>query len=156
MKTTLQHELRQDKPFTSIEEVVFLDVLRTADVLLQGEIAVLRGAELSFPQYNVLRILRGAGKDGLPSMAIGERMVNRDPDVTRLLDRLEERGLVARRRDPADGRVMLANITKEGLALLKRLDGPVLKVHTDQLSHLTRSELETLANLLEAARTRPS
>jgi DNA-binding MarR family transcriptional regulator len=155
MNTALQRELRQDKPFTSIEEIVFLDVLRTADVLLQGEIAVLRSEELSFPQYNVLRILRGAGKHGLPSMAIGERMVHRDSDVTRLLDRLEERGLVARARGATDGRVVLASVTKDGLALLKRLDAPVLKVHTDQLSHLSRSQLETLARLLEAARTPP-
>jgi DNA-binding MarR family transcriptional regulator len=155
MDTSLRRELRQEKPFTSIEEVVFLDVLRTADVLLQGEVAVLRGVDLSFAQYNVLRILRGAGKGGLPSMAIAERMVNRDPDVTRLLDRLEERGLVVRTRDSADRRVVHASVTRDGLALLKSLDAPVLKVHRDQLSHLSKKQLETLASLLEAARTRP-
>ncbi|MCC6318114.1 MAG: MarR family transcriptional regulator [Gemmatimonadaceae bacterium] len=154
MQSLLQRDLRQDKPFGSLEEVVFLNLLRTADDLLQGEVAVLRTADLSFAQYNVLRVLRGAGKDGLPCSAIAERLVNRDPDVTRLLDRLEQRRLVERARDSADRRVVLATITRDGLQLLKDLDGPVSAVHRDQLAHLSRRQLEQLSGLLEAARTR--
>lgn len=154
MDTLLHRELRQEKPFGQIEEVVFLNVLRTADDLLQGEVAILKSVDLSFAQYNVLRVLRGAGKDGLPCSAIAERLVNRDPDVTRLLDRLEHRGLVARERSASDRRVVTATITKDGLTLLKDLDGPVGGVHRDQLSHLSRKQLEQLAALLEAARSR--
>ena len=156
MTTPLTREIRQNKPFATLEEEVFLNVLLTCDVLLRAEVDVLRTADLSFPQYNVLRILRGAGAEGLPTGGIAERMVNRDPDITRLLDRLEARGLVRRARDGRDRRVVVAGITAAGLAVLRPLDGPVTRVHRDQLAHMTRKELETLIGLLEKARTPPA
>ena len=129
MPSGLQRELKQTKPFGSLQEEVFLSALRTADHLLWGEIAVLREADLTFPQYNVLRILRGAGPDGLSCREISDRMVTRDSDITRLLDRLEARMLVARGRDTADRRVIVSRISSEGLALLQTLDAPVDRVH---------------------------
>ena len=141
--------------FPDIEEMVFQQVLRTAEALLEPEVALLRAADLSFAQYNVLRILRGAGAGGLPCGEIAARMVNRDPDITRLLDRLESRDLVRRSRDEQDRRVVVADITAAGLAVLKPLDGPVARVHRDQLAHMSREQLESLAELLEIARTPP-
>jgi DNA-binding MarR family transcriptional regulator len=138
-----------------VAERVFQQVLRTAEALLEPEVALLREADLSFPQYNVLRILRGAGSGGLPCGEIAARMINRDSDITRLLDRLEARTLVRRGRDQRDRRVVIAEITREGLAALRPLDGPVARVHRDQLAHMTRRQLDTLAGLLETARTPP-
>src|SRR5262245_4731554 len=152
MGTLLRHELKQGKPFATPEEMVFLNVVRTAGALLQGEEEVLKAADLSFAQYNVLRILRGAGSEGLACGEIAGRMVNRDPDITRLLDRLERRGLVRRSRDVEDRRVVVARITTAGLSLLETLDAPITKVHREQLRHMSRNQLDTLARLLEVAR----
>jgi DNA-binding MarR family transcriptional regulator len=143
------------KASANIEEMVFQQVLRTAEALLEPEEALLRSADLSFAQYNVLRILRGAGGGGLPCGEIAARMINRDPDITRLLDRLEARGLVRRSRDEQDRRVVVAEITAAGRAVLKPLDGPVARVHRDQLAHMNRGQLEALIELLEIARTPP-
>ncbi|MDF2770623.1 MAG: Transcriptional regulator, MarR family [Geminicoccaceae bacterium] len=156
MKSALGLEIRQGKPFANLEEEVFLNVLRTGDALLQGETEVLRAAELTFPQYNVLRILRGAGTNGASCGEIAERMVNRDPDLTRLLDRLESRGLVERSRDARDRRVVMATITDAGKEALKSLDVPVARVHRERLRHMTRQQLETLAELLALARSSPT
>lgn len=152
MDGDLRRQLRQRKPFESPEAEAFLNVLRTAAVLTSGLAEVLRPHDLSQPQYNVLRILRGAGAAGLPSMEVGVRMVGRDPDVTRLLDRLETRGLVARARDAADRRVVLARITDEGRRVVDALDAPVRAMHRRQLGHLTPDDLHALSDLLEAAR----
>lgn len=156
MKSALGREIRQGKPFANLEEEVFLNVLRTGDALLQGETAVLRAADLTFAQYNVLRILRGAGTNGASCGEIAERMVNRDPDLTRLLDRLESRGLVRRSRDAHDRRVVVAVITDAGKEVLGSLDAPVGRVHREQLRHMTRQQLETLADLLALARSSPT
>lgn len=155
MTTPLARELRQRKPFANLQEEVFLNVLRTGDALLRREVEVLRTADLSFPQYNVLRILRGAGSDGLPTGSIADRMVTRDPDLTRLLDRLESRRLVSRSRSSSDRRVIVASVTEAGRRLLSRLDDKVSEVHRNQLQHLSRTELGTLAELLVRARTPP-
>ena len=152
MASALMRELRQGKPFANLEEEVFLGVLRTGDALLTGEVEVLRTAELSFAQYNVLRILRGAGASGASCGEIAERMVNRDPDLTRLLDRLEARGLVRRERDSEDRRVVVATITAAGRDLLGHLDAKVAAVHREQLRHMSRTQLETLSELLALAR----
>jgi DNA-binding MarR family transcriptional regulator len=152
MPGELQGQIKQRKPFDSPEAEAFLNVLRTAAVLTRGLTEVLRPHELSQPQYNVLRILRGAGPAGVPSMVVGERMVARDPDVTRLLDRLETRGLVARARDAADRRVVLVRLTDEGRRQVDELDAPVRDMHRRQLGHLTPDELAALSALLEAAR----
>ena len=107
---------------------------------------------LSGSQYNILRILRGAGEDGLPCSEISERLVSRDPDVTRLLDRMEKRGLVVRGRWSADRRVVTARITKEGMELANRLDAPVIENHRRQLGHMKKKDLRALIDLLEVAR----
>jgi len=133
------------------EEAAFLDLLRTCDLLSRGPAQVLKAEDLSATQYNVLRILRGA-PDGLPCGEIADRMITRDPDVTRLLDRLEKRGLISRWREAKDRRMVLAGITAEGLKLLVRLDGPVKQTHRKQLGHLGKDRLRALASMLEAAR----
>jgi DNA-binding MarR family transcriptional regulator len=135
----------------SPEEAAFLDLLRTADLLTRGVVPVLKTADLSPTQYNVLRILRGS-EEGLPCGEIAKRMITRDPDITRLLDRLEKRGLISRRREAKDRRTVLTRITPEGLQLLARLDEPVREAHRRQLGHLGRESLRKLAALLQAAR----
>jgi DNA-binding MarR family transcriptional regulator len=136
-------------PELSLEERVFQSLLLAADHLLRGEVEVLRVAELTFPQYNVLRILRGARPEALSCGTISQRMLTRDSDLTRLLDKLEERGLVKRVRDSRDRRMVTAEITESGLQLLRRLDGAVDRVHRDRLKHIPRKQLETLRTLAE-------
>jgi DNA-binding MarR family transcriptional regulator len=114
---------------------------------------MLKVEDLSATQYNVLRILRGA-PDGLPCGEIADRMITRDPDVTRLLDRLEKRGLISRWREAKDRRMVLAGITADGLKLLARLDEPVTQTHRKQLGHLGKDRLRALAAMLEAARAK--
>lgn len=133
------------------EEAVFVDLLRTSDALTRGVARVLKPADLSPTQYNVLRILRGS-REGLPCGEIASRLISRDPDITRLLDRLEKRGLISRRRDSRDRRTVLTRITPQGLAVLAGLDGPLRKMHRGQLGHLGRAKLRKLAELLQAAR----
>jgi len=133
------------------EETAFLDLLRTTDTLSRGLFRVLKADDLSPTQYNVLRILRGA-LDGLSCGEIAGRMITRDPDVTRLLDRLEKRKLISRSRDARDRRTVLARITPEGLKLLAGLDGPVLAAHRKQLGHLGHERLQALTELLRLSR----
>ena len=147
-----QAELKQTRPFESAAVEAYVNILRTADALSRGIEQVLKPAGLSGPQYNVLRILRGAGADGLPCREIGERMITRDPDITRLLDRLEKRGLIRRARDRQDRRVVTTRIVKEGLRILKELDRPLLAAHHRQLRHLPQRRLAELIRLLEEAR----
>jgi len=136
----------------SPEEAAFLDLMRTADILSRGLVLVLKTEDLSATQYNVLRILRGSA-DGLACGEIANRMITRDPDVTRLLDRLEKRGLISRRRETRDRRLVTARITPEGLKLLARLDEPVQEAHRRQLGHLGPERLRAVAELLRAARS---
>jgi DNA-binding MarR family transcriptional regulator len=136
----------------SPEEAAFLDLLRTADVLTRGADWVLKGEDLSLTQYNVLRILRGA-PDGLPCGEIASRMITRDPDITRLLDRMEKRGLISRARESRDRRMVLGRLTPEGRKLVDRLDEPVQKIHRKQLGHMGKDQLQALAELLAAARS---
>ena len=137
----------------SPEQEVFLNVLRAADALTRGLEELLKPHGLSPTQYNVLRILRGAGEGGFACREIGDRMINRDPDMTRLLDRMEQHGLITRHRQTDDRRVVCSQVTPDGLRVLKELDAPVLKLHRDQLGHLGTEKLRLLSNLLEAART---
>jgi DNA-binding MarR family transcriptional regulator len=137
------------------EESLFLDLLRTTDMLTRGMIGVLKKEDLSMTQYNVLRILRGA-PEGLPCGEVANRMITRDPDITRLLDRLEKRGLISRARETRDRRMVMARITAQGLKLLGRLDEPVQEAHRKQLGHLGRERLRTLTALLQAAQTNAS
>lgn len=154
MTGPLRRETRQRRPVASLETEVFLNLLRTADALLRGVEQALESSGLSHTQYNVLRILRGAGREGLACREIGERMLTRDPDITRLLDRLEARGLVGRARGQPDRRVVRTHITREGLGLLRGLDAPMEQVHRRQLGSLGRSRLRTLVGLLERVRAR--
>jgi DNA-binding MarR family transcriptional regulator len=136
----------------SPEETAFLDLMRTTDMLSRGLAGVLKSEDLSANQYNVLRILRGS-PEGLACGEIAGRMITRDPDVTRLLDRLEKRGLVARCRETKDRRTVMVRITPEGLRVVARLDGPVQTGHRQQLGHLGRERLRALTELLQAARS---
>jgi len=133
------------------EEVVFLDLLRTTDMLSRRFVPILKREHLSATQYNVLRILRGA-QEALPCGEIANRMITRDPDITRLLDRLEQRGLISRSREARDRRTVLVRIMPKGLKLLGRLDEPVRDAHRRQLGHLGAERLGALADLLGAAR----
>jgi DNA-binding MarR family transcriptional regulator len=148
-----EHIAERSKPRSCPEEAAFLELLRTTDMLSRRLTQVLRNEELSSNQYNVLRILRGA-PDGLPCGEIGNRMITRDPDITRLLDRLEKRSLIARWRESKDRRIVLARITPEGLDLLARLDEPVKETHRRQLGHLGSERLRSLTGLLQESRAR--
>lgn len=134
------------------EEALFLELLRTTDMLSRNLVKVLKAEDLSATQYNVLRILRGS-PDGLPCGEIASRMITRDPDITRLLDRMEKRGLISRARETKDRRLVMARITSDGLKLLARLDEPVEESHRQQLGHLGRERLRALTELLSTARS---
>ncbi len=142
---------RKPRRAGSLEEGTFLELLRTADQLGRGLMLVLKAEELSATQYNVLRILRGA-PEGLACGEIGNRMITRDPDITRLLDRLEKRGLISRCRETKDRRMVMARISAKGMELLARLDAPIRQVHRKQLGHLGRERLKALSELLRGAR----
>jgi DNA-binding MarR family transcriptional regulator len=150
----LQHEIEKRQPFDSPAEEVLLNLMRTADVLVRPFDELFKSAGLSSTQYNVLRILRGAGAQGLACGQIAARMITRDPDLTRLLDRLEAPGLVARERSGSDRRVVTARITPAGLELLERLDLPVRRLHEQQLAHMGHDDLHALSKLLENARNK--
>src|ERR1700688_3540278 len=133
MKTTVQSG-NGKRLVACLEEVAFLELCRTTDLLSRRLEFLLKAEDLSSNQYNVLRILRGS-PDGLPCGEIGNRMITRDPDITRLLDRLEKRGLISRHRETKDRRMVMARITEDGLKLLDRLDEPVQVTHRRQLGH---------------------
>jgi DNA-binding MarR family transcriptional regulator len=145
----MKKRAQQTKP--SLEEAVFLDLLRTSDVLSRRIAYQLKDVDLSSNQYNVLRILRGA-PEGLPCGEIGTRMITRDPDITRLLDRLEKRELISRCRETKDRRMVLTRITPAGLKLLAELDEPVQQAHREQLGHLGKERLKALSELLRESR----
>jgi MarR family transcriptional regulator, organic hydroperoxide resistance regulator len=136
----------------SMENRVFVALLQTADSLSQDAEQLLKSAGLTGAQYNVLRILRGAEPTGLPCSGIGDRMISHDPDMTRLLDRMEKRGLITRERQTDDRRVVKTRITAQGLSLLKTLDQPVHNLHKRQFRHMRTSRLKTLGALLEELR----
>ena len=146
-----QHNARSKRRPPCLEEEVFLDLLRTTDLLGRRVAMVLKPDDISGNQYNVLRILRGS-PDGLTCGEIASRMISRDPDITRLLDRLEKRNLISRCRETKDRRMVMTRISPEGLKLLGRLDQPVEEAHRKQLGHLGRERLRALTELLHAAR----
>jgi DNA-binding MarR family transcriptional regulator len=149
----LREELKQKRPFRSLEEEVVVNVIRTAEYVGSRGAEVFKRADLTPTQYNALRILRGAGEEGLSCREIGDRMVTKDSDVTRLLDRLERRGLISRERPAQNRRLVLTRITAEGLRLLAELDGPVAESHRRLVGHLGKTRLATLNRLLDALRT---
>jgi DNA-binding MarR family transcriptional regulator len=148
----LAEELRMTKAFACPEEEAMLSVLRTAEVISQYGNNLLKSFDLSANQYNVLRILRGAGETGLTCGQIGERMISRDPDITRLLDRLESRGLIARERSDEDRRVVVARISTAGLGLLREMDPEVLRYNKKFFESFGAKKLRQLIELLEEAR----
>ncbi|HEX8265655.1 MAG TPA: MarR family transcriptional regulator [Pyrinomonadaceae bacterium] len=148
----LLDELKQKKPFESVEDEVFVNVIRTAEVFNRKQTEFLKGYDLTPSQFNVLRILRGAEPEGLICREIGERMVAFDPDVTKLLDRLEARDLIERERQEKDRRVIVVRISEEGLKLLKKIDQPILDFTNNLLGHLGEKKLRTLNELTEEAR----
>jgi DNA-binding MarR family transcriptional regulator len=154
MAGRIQQEIKQSSPIGSLEEEAYLNMLRTANALSQELGELLRTHNLTSAQYNVLRILRGAGEGGLTASDIGERMITRDPDVTRLVDRLEKRGLVQRWRCEADRRVVWTRISPEGREAIDPLDQPIHDLHVAQLEHLGAEKLRTLVGILEQARER--
>lgn len=150
--TRLQAELKQKIPFGSEEQEAYLALLRTSDALQTRMESKLKEFGLTGTQYNALRILRGAGNDGLPCSEIGDRMITHDPDITRLLNRLEDRGLAERARGKQDRRVILGRITPAGLRLLREMDAPVERFSRDVLRHVGKERLQQLIALLELVR----
>src|SRR5213082_1555263 len=138
--------------FDSPEQEAFLSLWRTYDRLRALEDELFARFDLTPQQYNALRLLRAEHPEPVPTLALAERLVSRAPDITRLLDKLEQRGLIARTRKPGDRRSVLVGITPAGVALLDEIAGPLRECHARQLGHLSRADLKTLTALLHAAR----
>ncbi len=151
---TVLHEIKQRKPFPSKGQEAAVTLMRTADVVRRLVGSTIEPHGITVQQYNVLRILRGAGRDGLPTLEIAQRMIEQTPGITRLIDRLEAKDLVSRERSSSDRRCVYCRITKTGLDLLARLDRPVQDVALDSLKSLTKRELAQLVDYLDRARER--
>jgi len=145
------HTATKPRRQVCLEEATFLDLIRTTEMLSRPVAQLLKSEDLSSTQYNVLRILRGS-PEGLACGEISNRMITHDPDITRLLDRLEKRNLISRCRETKDRRMVMARITTEGLELLAGLDEPVLAMHRKLLGHLGRERLRALSSLLSVCR----
>jgi DNA-binding MarR family transcriptional regulator len=154
MPTDLRTEIKQGKPFNSLEQEAQLNIERTAAILTHAFADAIKPYGITPTQYNVLRILRGAGEDGLCRNEVRDRLIAQVPDVTRLLDRLEETGLVMRERDTTDRRLVTTRITTAGLRLLEQLDEPTVETHRKFLGHMTPAQLRMLIELLSLARER--
>lgn len=152
MAGRLQHEIQQKKPFRSVAAEAYLNVIRTADMLVREADRTLKPLGLTTTQYNVLRILRGSGEEGATCSQIGERLVTADPDVTRLLDRLESRQLIERRRSSSDRRVVLTVISREGLALLDVAEEPMRDFENLYFGNVPKTKLRDLITTLEEVR----
>jgi DNA-binding MarR family transcriptional regulator len=150
MPRVVARELKEKRAFTSREQEVMLGLqIAAARIMEPWEKFLKAHAELGLHQYNVLRILRGSHPNGLPSGEIADRMITRDPDITRLVDRLEKRGLVMRARSQRDRRVVNVRISEKGLQLLRSLDEHVDRFPRNMLGHLRPKKLEQLGVLLE-------
>ena len=152
MSPDLREEIHQRKPFTGLEQEAQLSVVRTASLLVDSFERMLRPFGITATQYNVLRILRGAEPEGLCRNELRDRMLTRMPDVTRLLDRMEDAKLVARTRDSEDRRLVSTKITPKGLRLLDELDDAVSEEHMRRFHHLGKAQLKTLIDLLHTVR----
>ncbi|HEX6987067.1 MAG TPA: MarR family transcriptional regulator [Planctomycetaceae bacterium] len=138
--------------FDSPEQEAFLNLWRTYDRLRAFEDELFRAFDLTPQQYNVLRLLQAARPEPVPTLALADRLVSRAPDITRMLDKLEQAGLVARERPPENRRQVLISITEAGTTLLDAIAGPLRECHARQLGHLPKSDLKRLTALLRAAR----
>jgi DNA-binding MarR family transcriptional regulator len=152
MATRLRDEIRQTKPFASPQQEAFLSLGRTWAVLEHALSETLKPHAITPTQYNVLRILRGAGEKGLCRAEVMQRMITKVPDATRLLDRMAAAGLIERERDTADRRFVTTRITEEGLRLLAALDEPVQALHRQHFAALDETELDSLNELLGRVR----
>ncbi len=152
MASDLQRELKQNKPFTEPAQEAAVALLRTADLVRRTVTVVIDPHDLTLQQYNVLRVLRGAGPAGLPTLEIADRMVEQTPGITRLIDRLEAKQLVERERSITDRRQVFVRITKTGLALLASLDDPVREAEREALGVLSVRQMTQLLALLDRAR----
>ena len=144
----LQDEIRQTKPFRCAEEEAYLSIVRTAAILEHTLAQALKPFDITPTQYNVLSILRGAGSEGLCRNEVGGRLVTAMPDVTRLLDRMEDQGLIVRERSTSDRRVVSTKLTKKGLDLVGKLDAKVVEVHEKQFRGIDKRGLKTLIGVL--------
>lgn len=152
MSPTIARDIKQNKPFPSKSEEAAVTLLRTADVLRRVIGTVIEPHGITSQQYNVLRILRGAGERGLPTLEIAERMIESTPGITRLIDRLETKKLVSRERCLTDRRQVFCRITASGLSLLSALDAPVIEAADSALGVLKKTELASLIDLLDRTR----
>lgn len=150
----LQDELRQRLPFRSRTQEAFLSILRTSDLAKKRFDDLFAAHGITFQQYNVLRILRGAGEGGLPTLEIGARMIERTPGITRILDRLAAKALVVRERSASDRRQVWCRITPPGLALLGRLDAPVDEADDTLFSGMDPADVDELIRILDGLRDR--
>ena len=150
--SAIRREIKQTRPFASAGQEAVVALLRTADVLRTDIERALAPFGVTGQQYNVLRILRGAQPERMPTLEIADRMIERAPGITRLLDRLEAAGLVTRERCHEDRRRVLCRITKQGLAVLAKADGPLDAIERERLHRLNAGELAALAAALERIR----
>ena len=155
MPSALAAELKQNKPFTSLKEEAALSIARTAAVLDHQISQALKAHALTQSQYNVLRILRGAGAEGLCRNEVGARLVAQAPDVTRLLDRMEDTGLISRQRGSLDRRYVTTRITRKGLELVDQLDKPMRELLHTMLGHVSDKSLRAVVDGLAAVREKP-
>jgi MarR family transcriptional regulator, organic hydroperoxide resistance regulator len=145
-------EIKQSKPFASVEQEAVVALLKTVDHVRHMQAGLFCGFDLTEQQFNVLRILRGAGPEGLPTLTVGERLIEHTPGITRLIDRLEAKGLVRRERPEQDRRQVYCFITKAGLDLLVKVDPEVDLGAKRAMKHLSKTEMQTLLGLLEKIR----
>jgi DNA-binding MarR family transcriptional regulator len=152
MPSALQHEIRQRRPFQSAAHEAVVGLMRTADLVRRHMTALVEPHGITVQQFNVLRILRGAGDEGLPTLEVADRMIEQTPGVTRLLDRLEAKELVRRQRCPKDRRQHLCWITARGLTLLEKIDAVTPRAHEESLKGLRQKDRVTFIRLLDAIR----
>ncbi len=149
---SLQHELRQRRPFQSAAHEAVVGLMRTADLVRRQMTAIVEPHGITLQQFNVLRILRGAADEGLPTLEVADRMIEQTPGVTRLLDRLEAKELVRRQRCPADRRQHLCWIAGKGLAVLEKIDAVAPRAHEESLKGLRQKDRLAFIRLLDAIR----
>lgn len=152
MSSELQRELKQTRPFVAPTQEAAVALLRTADLVRRSLLSVVEPHDITVQQYNVMRILRGAGEKGLPTLEIAERMIEQTPGITRLIDRLEVKQFVERERSSTDRRQVFVRITPHGLSLLAGLDDPIQEAEREALGVLSDRQLAQLLTLLERAR----
>jgi DNA-binding MarR family transcriptional regulator len=152
-RTTIAEEIKQSKPFSSLQQEVYLSILRTADELHSRVATLLKPFGVSTTQYNVLRILRGAGSNGHRCSEIAERMITREPDITRLLDRMAKAGWITQSRDTDDRRVVITRITPEALKLLKEIDKKIVELDRNFMANISEKKLKTILSLMDEVRS---